>query len=95
MEKKYFINNWHMEHCTHFDEKNDGDEDSFFLIKGDYNNHPFLTNDCYVPRFSLFEISSKEGLDINNNIYKLNNFIPTEEFQFEIDALNYISKNIL
>lgn len=95
MINKYYINNWYMDGCIHQSEEDSNIFEEFFLIKGDYTNHPFLKSNDYVPYFQLFEIENKEGIDHNNNIYKLNNFIPTSEFQSEFDALNYINNNLL
>lgn len=89
----YLINNWYMEHCHICSEMGLGQEENFYLVKGDYVDHPFIKNDAYLPYFQLFDIPSKEGIDQNENIYKLNNFLPTEEFEQEEKALDYILKN--
>lgn len=71
-------------------------EDDYFLIIGDYENHPFLKEKAFVPKFAIFDRPSKEGMDItNNNIFKLENFVSNEYFKNEKSALDYIEAHLV
>jgi hypothetical protein len=95
MIEKYIIKNWSLKLCNDSLLEFNIVEDNYFLIVGDYENHPFLKEGAFVPKFAIFDKASKEGMDVtNNNIFKLENFVSNEYFESENLAIDYIESHL-